>query len=166
MAKSLKDLGEHIKKLQRFIDKDATRIIEIEGTKHFKESFENQGFTDKSFKKWTPRKTKDQNERDITRYRTNRVGRSGELNAYGRRNSGRDILTGHNTGGDKLRNSITSHRKRDRVIWRSYKPYATFHNDGTKTLPKRRFIGRSEVLSQNIKRKFKRTLAQKYGFTR
>ncbi len=166
MAKSLKDLENHIKKLRRFIDNDATRIIETEGTNHFKKSFENQGFTDQNLSKWKPRKTVDDRGRDLTRYRTNRVGRSGELNAFGRRNKDRDILTGHNTGADKLRNSITSKRMRNKVVWTTYKPYARLHNQGSKHLPKRQFMGRSTVLNQKIKRKFKDTLASKYGFNK
>lgn len=166
MGKSLKDLENHIKKLQKFVNNDATRIIETEGTNHFKESFENQGFTDRSLSKWKPRKTVDNRGRDLTRYRTDRVGRRGELNAFGRRNKGRDILTGHNTGADKLRNSLHSKRYRKKVVWTTYKEYARYHNEGSKHLPKRQFMGRSTVLNQNIKRKFKRTLAEKYGFNK
>ena len=166
MGKSLKDLERSLKKLMDFVNNDASRIIEVEGTKHFKESFENQGFTDASLAKWKPRKTVDDRGRDITRYRTDRVGRRGQLNAFGRRNQDRDILTGHNTGADKLRNSISSKRYRNKVVWSTYKPYAKLHNEGAKHLPKRQFMGKSQTLNRNIKRKFKRTLSEKYGFNK
>lgn len=146
------------KRLNRFADNlkdDLTIIIEVEGQNFIKSNFQNEGF-DEGKKKWKDRATTDKRGRDITRYRTNRVGRQGSLNKYGRSNQGRAILTGHNTGGDKLRNSFSSHRQGTSVIFRTYKPYARRHNEGLDGMPKRQFMGKSPVLNKRIRNQFKK----------
>lgn len=162
MAGSLKDLQMLLWKASKEIPDKALRIIGTEGTKFIAKNFRDQGFTDTTTKKWEARKTKDNQDRDITRYRTDRVGRSGSLNRYGSKNADRAILIGFATGGDKLKNSFkySVSRGSNRVIFRTYKPYAERHNEGLDGMPKRQFIGKSDYLSRQIADKIKRELDQ------
>ena len=162
MAGSLKDLQKLLWKASKEIPDKALRIIGTEGTKFITKNFRDQGFTDTTTKKWDKRQVEDSNGRDITRYRTNRVGRSGNLNRYGSRTADRAILVGYNTGGDKLKNSFKYkiNKGSGMVVFRSYKPYAARHNEGLKGMPKRQFIGKSAYLNRQIFDKLKRELDQ------
>lgn len=152
------DIKRQVRELTEFMNDDLLDIIEVEGLNHFEESFDNEGFTDGGLKKWKPRKTKDKKGRDITRYRTNKVGKPGELNSYGRKNKGRAILTGHNTGGNKLRNSLKGKKISGGVEFSTDKEYAEVHNEGNETTPKRQFIGKSKTLDEKILKKVDKTL--------
>ena len=103
------DLSELQKLLDRAaleIPKQALTIIGGESLNFVNKNFRDEGFTDTSTQKWEERKTEDKQGRDITRYRTSRRGKAGDLNRYGSKNKDRAILTGFGTGGDKLRNSF------------------------------------------------------------
>lgn len=142
---------------------DTLIVIEAEGLKFIAQNFEKQGFDSGSgTDKWTPRKTVDTTGRDITRYRTNRKGRAGTLNKYGRKNKGRDILVGHNTGGDKLKNSFDARRSGNSVTFYTYKPYAQRHNEGLKGMPKRQFMGKSPALEKLIGDKLKTIIDKRF----
>lgn len=160
MAGSLNDLQNILKRAAIEIPGKALRIMGVEGNKFIAKNFRDQGFTDNTTKKWKERQTIDNKGRDLTRYKTNRVGREGGLNRYGSKIVDRAILVGFNTGGDKLKNSfkynINSSSKA--VIFRTYKPYAARHNEGLKGMPKRQFIGKSAYLNQQILDKVKREL--------
>lgn len=131
----------------------ALTIIQVEGSNFIKKNFRDQGFNDVGLKKWASRKTTNKKGRDLTRYRTNRVGRVGGLSRFGSSNNDRAILVGHETGGDKLKNSFATTTQGNSVIFKSYKPYATAHNEGTKNITQRQFIGKSKYLGNNIKTK-------------
>jgi phage gpG-like protein len=152
------DIKRQAQELQEFMSNDLLDIIEVEGLNHFEESFDNEGFTDSSLVKWEKRKTKDKKGRDITRYRTNKVGKKGDLNRYGRKNEGRAILTGHNTGGNKLRNSLRASKVSGGVEFKTDKEYAQAHNEGEGDMPKRQFIGESKQLDKKIIKKVDKTL--------
>ena len=158
MADFEKDIVRQTKELQEFMDNDLLDIIEVEGLNHFEESFDNEGFTDNTLEKWKPRKTTDKKGRDITRYRTNKVGKKGQLNSYGRKNKGRAILTGHNSGGNKLRHSLKADKVSGGVQFSSDKAYAERHNEGKDDMPKRQFMGASEQLDKTIIKKIDKTL--------
>lgn len=162
MAGSLRDLQKLLMKAAEEIPDKALRIIGVEGIKFIAKNFRDQGFTDTTIKKWDKRKTQDSNQRDITRYRTDRVGRSGSLNRYGSKNADRAVLVGFATGGDKLKNSFKYHVSKgsNTVILRTYKPYAARHNQGLDGMPKRQFMGKSVYLNQQIADKIKRELDQ------
>ena len=162
MAGNLKDLQKLLWKASNEIPDKALRIIGVEGKKFIEKNFRDQGFTDTTTKKWESRKTVDGFGRDITRYRTNRVGRAGSLNRYGSRNVDRAILVGFNTGGDKLKNSFkySVSQGSQRVVFRTYKEYAARHNEGLDGMPQRQFIGKSAYLNRQIFDKLKRVLDQ------
>lgn len=160
MAGSLKDLQRLLWRASKEIPDKALRIIGVEGTKFIQKNFRDQGFTDTTTKKWDKRKTVDGFGMDITRYRTNRVGREGSLNRYGSKNADRAVLVGFATGGDKLKNSYKYNISKgsNTVVFRTYKPYAARHNEGLDGMPKRQFIGKSAYLNRQIFDKIKREL--------
>lgn len=137
------------------IPKKTLTIIGVEGMNFIQKNFRDEGFTDSNLEKWEERKTEDKRGRDITRYRTSRKGKAGNLNKYGRLNKDRAILTGHGTGGNKLRNS---YRYRinlgsGQVSFYTYKEYAKRHNEGTDGMPQRQFVGKSKYYNSQIAKK-------------
>lgn len=153
----LDDLQNLLNNAMRVIPDKLPIIIEVEGLNFIKNNFQTQGFNDGSKNAWQKRQT-ERDGRDLTRYKTNRVGTAGSLNQFGKREQGRAILTGHNTGGDKLRNSFRARRNRQRVVFYTYKDYAQRHNEGLDGMPKRQFMGRSATLENNIKKKLTKEL--------
>lgn len=160
MAGDIDDLMKLFDRAVREIPQQALTIIEVEGLNFIQKNFQDQGFNDASLDQWKPRKTTDKKGRDLTRYRTNRRGSQGALTKFGQKEIGRAILTGHNTGGDKLRNSFHSRKGNLAVTFFTYKEYAKYHNEGTDKLPKRQFMGKSKTLDDKIADKIKRTLDQ------
>lgn len=160
MAGNLQELQILLNHAANVIPDQAMRIIEVEGLNFIRKNFQDQGFNDNAIAKWQERKTTDSKGRDKTRYRTNRRGQQGELTKFGQREIGRAILTGHQTGGDKLRNSFRARREHLKVIFYTYKNYAVHHNEGTNKIPKRQFMGKSAYLDRKIEDKIKRTLDQ------
>lgn len=156
----LKELQNMLDRAAKEIPEKALSIIEVEGLNFIKKNFKDKGYNDNGLEQWKPRKTTDRKGRDLTRYRTNRKGNIGELTKFGRKNKSRAILTGHNTGGDKLRNSWRARRQKLAVIFFTYKGYAQYHNEGTDKLPKRQFIGKSAYLEGKIQDKIRKTLDQ------
>jgi len=153
--------------LQRLLDRasqeipdKALRIIGVEGKNFIQKNFRDQGFTDTATENWQERKTEDAQGRDITRYRTNRRGRQGNLNRYGSKIQDRALLTGFATGGNKLRNSfryrVSAGSKL--VTFYTYKPYAQRHNEGLNGMPKRQFMGKSAFLNNKISQKINNEL--------
>ncbi|WP_372747097.1 phage morphogenesis protein [Lutibacter sp.] len=156
----IRDIARQTKELEEFLENDLLDIMEVEGLNHFEDSFEKQGWDDSGVKDWKARKTVDKRGRDITRYRTNKRGKLGDLNSYGRKNDGRAILTGHSTGGNKLKNSLKARQISGGIEFSSDKPYAQRHNEGLNGMPKRQFMGASKALDKKIKRKIDKQLNQ------
>lgn len=155
----LKDLERKLKSLSEQVPQIAKDVIETEGLNFIKKNFRDEGFNSSSgLQKWKPRKTTDKRGRNITRYRTNRVGTAGSLNRYGRKNQGRAILTGYDTAGDKLRNSFRAKQRKYDVVFYTYKEYAKYHNEGIGKQPKRQFMGASSYLNNRIKQKLDKQL--------
>lgn len=158
MAGSLADLQRLLDKAAREIPEKALKIMEVEALNNINKNFRDQGFNDGGIRKWKQRKTTDKKGRDLTRYRTNRKGQVRELTKFGRENKGRNILIGHNTGGDKLWKSFRAKREKNRVRIYTYKPYAQRHNEGLDGMPRRQFIGPSKYLDEKIKEKLTKEL--------
>lgn len=159
----MSDLSE----LQKLLDRAAQeipdkvlKIIGVEGKNFIQKNFRDEGFTDSSTEKWQERKTEDRQGRDITRYRTNRRGKAGNLNKYGSSIKDRAILTGFATGGNKLRNSFRYRVSigSSQVTFYTYKEYAERHNEGLDGMPKRRFMGKSAYLNTQISKKINKEL--------
>ncbi|MEM8506224.1 MAG: phage morphogenesis protein [Bacteroidota bacterium] len=154
----LQDIKRQAEQLADFMDHQLLDIIAVEGLNHFEESFEVEGWVDEALEPWQERKTTDTRGRDLTRYRTNRVGRSGELTRFGQKNKGRKILTGHDSGGDKLRHSLRADKINAGVEFATDKDYAEVHNEGSDTMPQRQFMGSSRTLDKKIIKKTEKEL--------
>lgn len=145
----LKALNERMasmqQELQQGLAADLPRIVGVEAVNHFKDGFENEGFTDVTLVKWD----------EVKR----RMGKGKGAAAQ------RKILTGE-TG--NLKDSIDYDAEpRKTVVYANPQNkgakanYAVPHNFGASdagrsrnvTIPKRQFIGKSEVLEGNIKSK-------------
>lgn len=153
MAGNITDLQKLLNKASNEIPQKALIIMEVEAMAFINKNFRDQGFNNSGVEKWKKRKTTDRNGRDLTRYRSNRVGIPGELTKFGQREKGRHILIGHNTGGDKLWRSFRAKKEKDRVRIFTYKRYAQRHNEGLNKMPRRQFIGKSIYLENKIKDK-------------
>jgi phage gpG-like protein len=94
---------------------------------HFKDSFQNQGFTNETTEKWKPRRRPD------------------------RKRPGRAILI--DTG--RLRRSLRYSRlKQYTVQIQSNVPYANRHNEGLDGMTQRQFVGYSSKLNKRLIAKF------------
>lgn len=144
------DIQRQARELEEFLSNDALEIIAVEGLDHIEESYENEGFTDSSLEKWKPRKTTTNRGQDKTRYKTNRRGKPGKLTKFGRQNKDRKILTGHGSGGNKLRHSWRADKGDASVTFANDKEYAEVHNEGSGKTPKRQQAGKSKVLDEKI----------------
>ena len=154
----MSDLAELQKLLNRAAEEipdKLLRIIGVEGKNFIQKNFRDEGFTDTGTKKWQERKTEDRQGRDITRYRSSRRGKAGSLNKYGSSIKDRAILTGFATGGNKLRNSFKYLVSigSSQVTFYTYKEYAERHNEGLEGMPKRQFMGKSNYLNGQIRKK-------------
>ena len=154
----LKDLQKMLLKTAVEMPDVATKVIRVEGMRFIKHNFRKQGFdSGTGIDKWKKRRTLDSRGRNITRYRTNRRGKKGTPNKYGRSITGRAILIGQDTGGNKLSNSFRSYKKGKFIVgFRTYKNYAQMHNEGLDGMPKRQFMGPSKKLDRAILKKLKR----------
>jgi len=157
MSKDLAKLEQLIFKAMKKIPNQAVKIIKAEGLNHIERNFKQQRFLNGQVEqKWQKRNAQGKYSEV---YKTNRVGRKGTLNRYGRKNEGRAILVGHNTAGNKLRNSFrTKINRRKQVVFYTYKPYAKRHNEGLDGMPKRQFMGYSKYLDTKIKNKLNKEL--------
>lgn len=137
----------------KLIRRGIPTIMKVEALNHFKRSFINEGFTDNSLVKWEKRSITDKKGKTNIYYKTNRRGKAGTLNRKGRNMFGRPILTGHNSGGNKLRNSLKARIENGSVIIYTYKRYAKRHNEGEKGMPERKFMGHSKQLDKIIEKR-------------
>ncbi len=171
----MENFQRKLEKLERFLKRDALRIIGTEAVNFFEESFQKQGFTDKHFEKWEPAKrTRKDSVWYGFEYRSrvplpdNHPRRKGAKRRYKPRKphpitnyspaaTKRPTLTGK-TGdlGNSIEYSI--HGNTVRVF--SDKPYAKVQNDGgtikvfgkkSVKLPARKFMGRSQKLENELK---------------
>jgi len=159
----LRELQAMLDRAAREIPQLLPAIVGVEGKNFIEKNFRDQGFNDVGRDAWPERQLTDSRGRDITRYRSNRTGRQGNLNRYGSKNQDRAILVGHNTGGDKLKNSFHYRASSNYsvVTFFTHKEYAERHNEGKDGMPKRQFIGPSRYLENKIKAKLTRALDQR-----
>jgi phage gpG-like protein len=153
----LKDLEKSLRKAITFIKTKVPDIIGTESVNHFKESFQNEGFTDKSLDKWDEVKRRDSSSKWYG-FSANRKNR------YSEAATSRKILSGESKD---LAESLDYSKIPGHVIIESDKPYAEVHNEGRKAkvfgkkefdMPKRKFVGPSEELDKKIDDKITREL--------
>ena len=173
---------ERMAEIERFKLEDVPDIIGTEAVNHYNESFVNEGFTDKSLKKWDNVKRRDStsewygfslgansqnpNKKALEVKGTKKDKKTKKLGAtnFSPTRAKDKILSGETM---ELKNAIHYVKKADRVTIRNDKPYASVHQFGETakifgkksfTMKARPFIGRSAVLEANIRAKFVKEL--------
>lgn len=124
------------------LKRQAPTVIGNMAQNFFVQSFNNQGFTDREFERWKPRK--------------GQVPRGGLAMVSKRSDSSRNILVKSGT----LRSAVNTSLKTatwDNISFSVDLKYAAIHNDGLvmkngANMPKRKFIGNSYVLLTKIDR--------------
>lgn len=170
------DIRRMNERMKRYMQQDAPRIIGTEAVNHFKQSFYDEGFTDRSLKKWKPAKRTQEDSQWYgfqygarTPLPSNHARRKGAKRAYKARKANpitnyspaatsRRTLSGQ-TG--NLMDSITYRKAGNQVIVFSNLEYARVHNEGEAAkvfgkksfkMPKRQFMGDSQKLKEKITR--------------
>ncbi len=129
---------------ENYINNDAPEIMGVIARDHFTESFQDEGFTNQKIESWE----------EVKRRMNPKITGA---------KASRKILTG-DTG--DLGMSIDYKKQQGETTIYSDKPYAEAHNKGTTTagsnrnvtIPKRQFIGDSEVLNKKILDEFEKDL--------
>ena len=146
-----------VDEIRRYRTDDLPHVVGTEAVNHFKASFANEGFTDKNTVKWQNVKRRDPASPwyGFSMENKKRFSNTRALDK---------ILTGDSK---ELQNSISYIRQADRVTVYSDKEYAAVHQYGLTSkifgkksfvMPRRPFIGRSEVLERSIYAKIERDL--------
>jgi len=157
---------EKLRKLNDYLENDIQTRIGVESVNHFKESFENQGFTDSSLQKWDEvERRKPESPWYGFKYKgtAKRPGRKsrrkGGYTHYSPAATSRQILSGE-TG--NLMNGIRWRKNGRRVEITANTEYAQLINEGGQmkvfgkhitTMPQRQFMGKSKALNKKIEAK-------------
>lgn len=144
-------------KLQEFMRSSQLKdAVGREAVEHYKQSFENEGFTDETLNPW----------KEVERRKPESpwFGHSGQTGKTSLERTSAPILSGE-TG--LLKNSIRYTYLPDGVRISNSAPYAAVHQYGLPakiygkkqfTMTPRPFIGRSKVLKRNIEEKIKKEI--------
>lgn len=116
------------------------------GTRHFRRSFEDQGFTDERFEKWQ---------------KPQRLIPGTSAYKYPKKNAATRHARGILVQRGFLRNAVQNSLRTftwENISWEVSLPYAEVHNEGLemkngKKMPQRKFIGESKVLLKAIQDK-------------
>ena len=142
-------MAQSNREFQDWFNRTLPHLVGAKAVKHFKDSFQNEGFTDEVLVKW-----QDVKRRTNPRKRRTRSGRTPASETQ-------PILT---NSGD-LGRSIDYTPQPGMVVVKSDtkgagsdKDYAAAHNEGTTTagrkhnvvIPKRQFMGKSKVLDRKV----------------
>lgn len=181
----MSDFSKLFKKLERlenYLRTQAPTIIGVEAVNHFKESFDNQGFTDKSLVKWKDVKRRDPKSvwhgfsyGATSKVPGNHPKRKGAKRPYKQRKEG--AATNFSPTATKtkilhsqknnLKESIKYTRTPNGVRVTASGAYAKLINEGGamkvfgKTpakMPKRQFMGPSKVLNKKITQELKKDI--------
>ncbi len=149
-----------IKEITTFIESnDVKQIVGTEAVNHFKDSFENEGFTDKKLEKWE--------EVERRKKESEWYGHSGQTGKFSNTRTTSKILRG---GTRELANAITFRITSKGVLIINSTKYAKVHNFGGKAyiygkkafiMKQRKFMGHSVVLNQKIRDKIIRELKKR-----
>jgi phage gpG-like protein len=132
----MQDFIEKLKKINNYLEKGVFETVGDEAVSHYKKSFRDEGFTDRSLKKW----------KEVKRRINPRNPKAAAAT--------RPILTGSGELGQSINWDKGAGRK---VVVRSDKVYARVHNEGLRAgrgkgfkMPKRQFVGKSAELTKKI----------------
>lgn len=149
----------------QYLEKNVPTIMGVEAVNHFKDSFQNQGFTDKSLKKWDEVERRKSGSKWKGFQYGSTVPRPGQKQRkkgsqtnYSPAAESRPILAGTTL---ELMNSIQWEKTANGVKVYSDLVYSKIQNQGGEisifgkartTLKQRQFMGESEVLRNNIRK--------------
>lgn len=156
-------IHKKLKDLEKYLSNDLPKKIGIEAVNHFKKSFQDQGFTDKSLEKWDDVKRRDASSSWYGfqyRAKSSRPGstrrKEGSTTNYSPAATKRPILTGE-TG--QLKDSIDWLAVGRRIEITASTAYSKIQNEGgdikvfgkaSGQITARKFMGDSEALRQRI----------------
>lgn len=158
MKADFTNFNAKIKAIEDYLRNDMAHDIGVQSVNHFKESFQNEGFTDEKLSKWERVKRTDP---DSKWYGFQYLSSSRGRKHFSTAATKRPILSGET---QNLLNSIRYEHSGRRVIIKSSTPYSKIHNEGgamkvfrkgNATMPKRQFMGDSKVLRDKIRDKVK-----------
>lgn len=160
-----------LQRLESYLQNEAPIVIGTEAVNHFKESFENQGFTDERLEKWEDVKRRDPSSSWYGfKYgsTTTRPGkaqrRSGGSTNYSPAATQRPILSGET---QELMNSIRWNKIPNGARITAGTAYAKLINEGGPMkvfgkggakMPKRQFMGKSSSLFRKIEAELMRDI--------
>ena len=170
-------LSQILKDVERYIEKELPRIAEDMAVNEFRENFHRQGFRNNGVTRWpeVARRKKDSpwygfrykgDKRTSVRFvrdrKTGKTKRSKTQSKLNYSNAATSWPILHNSG--NLERSIKPKDSTpDKVVIASDLPYAEVHNEGgyirvfgkaKKKLPKRRFIGESAELMEELEERY------------
>jgi len=147
--------ADKMDEIKEFVQSDDIKdILGTEAVNHYKESFQNEGFTDETLNPW---KDVERRDSDSPWY-----GHSGQTGKFSNARTSAKILSGETR---ELQNSITFDHIAYGARIKSDKPYASVHQFGGLAkiygkkefqMTPRPFMGKSAVLVSNINDKIKR----------
>ena len=147
-----------------YLENEAPVVMGTEAVNHYKDSFDKQGFTDRSLEKWeeVERRKPSSPWRGFQYGST--VGRPGKKRRkpnsqtnYSPAAEKRPILSGQT---QELMHNIEWQKKGNGVVVTANTPYSKIHNEGgpmqifgktSSTMKKRQFMGQSQVLRDKIR---------------
>lgn len=154
MKADFTNMMQKLQKVERYLDGGIHDHVGVESENHFKESFQNEGFTDDHLIKW----------KEVERRKPHSPWHGFQLGNnknFSPAATKRKILTGNTMN---LSESITYRKNGRRVIITAGTKYAKIHNEGGSfkvfgktpaTMPQRQFMGDSKVLRDKINKTVK-----------
>jgi phage gpG-like protein len=165
--KGLDEVKRKLKAAQDYIKNDIPLVVGVEAVNHFKENFDQEGFVDKSLTKWMPRKDKTNSRKILSD--TRELQDSLEYRVEGNTviiSSDKVYAQIHNEGG-----VIPVSAQMRKFFWAKHYEAKQAGNEELAeswkfqalskqiVIPKRQFIGESEVLGEKIAAKIKKDLS-------
>jgi len=158
-----KNIYQKLNEMENFLKNTAPTIIGVEAVNHFKESFENQGFTDQQLEKWDEVERRKPSSPWYGFKYQSRVSRPGKkrrksdsITNYSPAATKRPILSGDT---QELMNSIRFTKLVGGARITAGVPYAQIMNEGGRVkvfgrgsavMQKRQFMGKSVALQRKL----------------
>lgn len=149
--------------LIKYVSHSVPTIMGVEAVNHYKDSFQDQGYTDRSLEKWPEVKRRQEGRWKGFQYGSTvrkagtKQRKAGAITNYSPAAEQRPILSGNTL---ELMNGIKWEKTASGIRVYASAAYAKIHNQGgpisifgkkSGTMPKRQFMGKSEVLRNRIR---------------
>lgn len=161
--------------VEKLMKVDAYTIIGVEGAKHFKQSFQDEGFTDETLEKWAPLKPatirrKQRKDGNSPKILTDEGHLKDAVKWRADTSQGGVVFTNsrpyaqiHNEGGKVVKGARSEIFKRNRDDKKRFAPGTTSgkgfsFKESSVQMPKRQFMGPSRALEKKIVNKISKQL--------